>query len=94
MKLYVGTALIPDSAYNIQNHLEIEGIYAIKIIPLGVNLCLMEELEEGYIQDFIGEEETWWRSWFTDIRKWKEGIVDEFQDVWLSVYGIPTHVWQ
>lgn len=54
---YVGTTLIPGFAYNIQTHMEMKGIYAIKIIPLGGNLFLMEEVDEGYIQDFIEEEE-------------------------------------
>lgn len=59
-KAFVDKALIPGAAYNIQVHMEMEGIYAIKVSPLGGNLCLLEELEPGYIEDFFWEKENWW----------------------------------
>lgn len=92
-KAYVGKALILGAGYNIHMHMEMEGIFAIKVIPLGGNLCMMEELEEGFIEDFIGEEETWWKTRFSEVKKWEEVMVDEYRDVWLRVYGIPAHVW-
>lgn len=40
-KAYVGKITIRDAAYNIHIHMEMEGIYAVKISPLGGNLCLL-----------------------------------------------------
>lgn len=61
VKAYMGEVLIPRSSYNIQTHSEVEGIFPIKVTPLGANLCLMEDMEEGFIRDLIGEGSTWWR---------------------------------
>lgn len=57
-KAYVGRVCIPGSAYNVQNHLEMEGVFAIKVAPLGGN-CLLEEKEVGFIYDLIKHGESW-----------------------------------
>lgn len=93
-KAYVGKDLIPGTAYNILMHKEMKGIYAIKVSPLGDNFCLLEELEEGYIEDFIGKEVLWWNTWFSEFKKWDEGMIDDSRDVWIKVYGVSVHVWE
>lgn len=93
-KAYVGNALIPRAAYNIQMHIEMEGIYAIKVSPLGGNLFLLEELEEGYIKDFIGKEVSWCNTWFSTVKKLDEGIIDDHRDIWIKVYGVPVQAWE
>lgn len=50
---YVGKVCISGSKYNIQTHLEMEGVFAVKVSPLGGNLCLLEENDEGFIKDLI-----------------------------------------
>lgn len=80
-KAYVGKTMIPGAAYNIHIHMEMEGIFAVKVSPLGGNLCLLEKLEEGYIEDLMGKKENWWNSWFSEVKKWEMGCVDEFRDV-------------
>ncbi|XP_058732931.1 uncharacterized protein LOC131604513 [Vicia villosa] len=92
-KAFVGKVCIPDSAFNIQTHLEMEGVFAIRVSPLGGNLCLLEENEEGFIEDLINECEGWWRSWFSEIKKWEEGMVEDSRDMWIRIYGIPALVW-
>lgn len=92
-KAYIGRVCILGSAYNIQNYLEMEGIYAIKVTPLGGNCCLLEDKEVGFIGDLIKEGETWWKSWFFEIKRWETGMVDGRRDAWFRIYGIPIHVW-
>src|SRR4051794_4760460 len=92
-KAFVGTSLIPGAAYNVQVHMEMEGIHAIKVSPLRGNLCLLEELEAGYIEDFLGQKDNWWNSWFSEIKRWELGMVDELKEVWLRIYGIPALSW-
>ncbi|XP_058751484.1 uncharacterized protein LOC131624544 [Vicia villosa] len=92
-KAYVGRVCILGSSYNIHTHFELEGVYAVKVSPLGSNLCLLEELKEGYIKDLIAEGESWWKSWFLEIVKWEERLVDESRDVWIRIFGIPVHSW-
>lgn len=77
MKAYVGKVLVSGSTYNIQMHFEMEGVFAVKITPLGDNLCLLEESGEGFIEDLIGKREAWKRSWFSDVKKWEEGMIDD-----------------
>lgn len=60
---------------------------------MGCNLCLLEEMEEGYIEDLIGEGETWWKTWFYEIKKCEETMVDDSRVVWLCIYVIPAHAW-
>ncbi|XP_058742013.1 uncharacterized protein LOC131614447 [Vicia villosa] len=92
-KAYVGKVCVSGSAYNVQTHLEMEGVFAIKVTPLGGNKCLLEEREEGFIDDLIKEGETWWQSWFINIVKWEAGIIDSSRDAWFRIYGIPAHAW-
>lgn len=92
-KAYVGNVCIPVSAYNIQTHLEMEGVFAIKITPLGGNCCLLKELEEGFIADLISEGEIWCKTWFTEVKKWEAGMGDDCRDAWFRIYGILAHVW-
>lgn len=92
-KAYVGRVCLPGSAYSLQNYLEMEGIFAIRVTPMGGNCCLLEDLEEGFIEDLIKVGETWWKSWFSIVEKWKAGCVDGNRDVWLRIYGVPLHAW-
>ncbi|XP_058763424.1 uncharacterized protein LOC131636852 [Vicia villosa] len=92
-KAYVGVVSIPGSTYNIQSHFEMEGFFQVKVTPMGGNLCLLEESEEGIIKDLIGDGETWWKQWFQVIRRWNELDIDDGRVSWISVYGVPIHAW-
>ncbi|XP_058774651.1 uncharacterized protein LOC131648933 [Vicia villosa] len=92
-KAYVGVVTIPGSTYNIRSHFMIEGVFDIKVTPMGGNMCLLEEEEEGVIEDLIGEGETWWKQWFAVVRRWNEKDIDDDRVIWVSVYGVPLHAW-
>ncbi|XP_058747128.1 uncharacterized protein LOC131620126 [Vicia villosa] len=92
-KAYVGEVIFPGSSYNIQTYFEMEGMFSIKVTPLGASLCLLEEVEEGFIQDLIGEGNTWWRQWFKEIKPWSYNIVDNDRDIWIRLYGVPSMTW-
>ncbi|XP_058726326.1 uncharacterized protein LOC131597659 [Vicia villosa] len=94
LKAYVGRVLIPRSAYNLQSYLEMEGVYVMRVTSLGGDVCLLEDREAAFIEDLIAEGESWWKSWFSDIKKWEEGMIGESRDVWLRIFGIPAHVWK
>ncbi|XP_058775853.1 uncharacterized protein LOC131650141 [Vicia villosa] len=93
VKAYVGVVSIPGSTYNIQSHFKMEGYFLVKVTPMGGNLCLLEESEEGVIEDLIGVGETWWKQWFQVIRRWNELDIDDGRVSWISVYGVPIHAW-
>ncbi|XP_058746299.1 uncharacterized protein LOC131619193 [Vicia villosa] len=93
VKAYVSHLRFPGTAYNVQTHLEIEGVFGVKVTPLGGNSCLLEESEEGFIEDLIREGDLWWKDWFSVIKMWEEGSIDGSRDAWFRVYGIPLHVW-
>lgn len=49
LKAYVGKVIILWSSYNIHTSFELEGLLTIKVTPLGANLCLLKEIDEGFI---------------------------------------------
>lgn len=58
---------------------------------MGANLCLLEEMEEGFISELIGNGSTWWRQWFKDNRPWKASEVDGERVTWIRIHGVPFH---
>lgn len=57
-KAYIGEVNIPGSPYSIQTSFEMEGVFSIKVTPLVALLCLLEEIEEGFIKDLLEEGNT------------------------------------
>ncbi|XP_058759866.1 uncharacterized protein LOC131633166 [Vicia villosa] len=92
-KAYIGEVQFAGETYNVQTHLEVEGFFLIKVHPLGAKLCLLEEIEEGVIEELINEASSWWTQWFKSIRPWQESDVDTERALWIRVYGIPCHAW-
>lgn len=80
-------------SYNIQIGFKIEGYFSIKVTPLGANFYLLEEFEEGEINNLIKEGKSWWSKWFSSIGEWREEVVDNDGIAWIRVYGIPCHAW-
>lgn len=79
----MGLVLTPGSTYNIQTHLEVEGVFNIKVIPLDASLCLLEEMDEGFISEMIREGSTWWKQWFKKISMWNASDVDTERVIWI-----------
>lgn len=46
-----------------------QGFFSIKATPMGANLVLLEELEEGIIQALIDDAKDWVYEQFEAIRK-------------------------
>lgn len=49
-KAFVGATENPGMIYNIQNIFNMKGYFSIKVTPLGENLCLSRERDEGEIK--------------------------------------------
>ncbi|MCI08394.1 hypothetical protein A2U01_0029471, partial [Trifolium medium] len=92
-KSYVGEVVHPGMSYNIQDEFHRQGYFGIKITPLGANLVLLEEQEEGEVRALIEDAKSWMEQWFREIRPWSTREVDSSRLVWLRVYGIPVHAW-
>lgn len=58
-KAFIGEVMFSRETYNIQTHLEIKFFFSIKVHPLGANLCLFEEIQEGVKQEWINEASSW-----------------------------------
>ncbi|XP_058750274.1 uncharacterized protein LOC131623292 [Vicia villosa] len=93
-KAFVGVVSNPGNSYNIQDQFFQEGYFQIKITPLGANLCLLEEEEEGDIEVLIKEAESWWKQWFVKIRPWNVLDVDTERTTWIRFFGVPCHAWK
>lgn len=92
-KMYVGVVKIPGSSYSIQEWLNVNGVFSIRVTPLGANKVLLEELVEGTIQELIDESEEWLREKLDVVRRWSPGESDAERIVWLRCHGIPVHAW-
>ncbi|XP_058774299.1 uncharacterized protein LOC131648567 [Vicia villosa] len=92
-KAYIGEVLFSGESYNIQMHMEMEGFFSIKVHPMGANLCLLEEMEEGIIKELLDEGKWWWKQWFKNIRPWHTNDVDSERVMWVRLYGVPCHAW-
>lgn len=92
-KAYVGEVIIPGSAYNNQTHFEMEGLFYIKFTPLGACLCLLDEMEEGFIAELTNKGSTWRKQWFKSIKPWKIFDLDMERVMWIRIFGVPCHAW-
>lgn len=70
-----------------------EGYFGVKITPLGANLCLREESEEGEIKGLIKDASERFNQWFVEIRPCSPQDVDNERLTWLRVFGLPCHAW-
>ncbi|XP_058733452.1 uncharacterized protein LOC131605070 [Vicia villosa] len=93
-KAFVGVVEVPGDTYNLQERFTKEGYFGVKVTPMGANLCLLEENEEGMIKDIIEEAREWIQQWFSEIRPWRANDVDNERATWLRVYGLPCHAWK
>lgn len=78
--MYIGEVHHFGSSFNMQTNFEMEGYFQVRVFPLGPNLCLLEEGEEGEIEDLVNGGSSWWKQWFSIIRPWWEADVDMERD--------------
>ena len=84
---------MPGMAFSMQKIFQTEGYFDFSIKPLGPNLCIFEDVEEGAVEVFVDEGHNWWSKWFTSIARWKPGHVDDERLMWVRCIGIPCHAW-
>ncbi|CAK8570608.1 unnamed protein product [Lathyrus sativus] len=64
-KLYVMVLENVGMSYDVQESFHTEGYFTIKVTPLGANLCLLEEMEEGELKIIMDEAQDWLAQWFS-----------------------------
>lgn len=79
--------------YNIQERMHMEGLFTIKVTPYGVNLCLLEEVEEGEIKALVEEARGWFEQWFDETKEWTQDVVYNERLTWVRCYNVPCHAW-
>ncbi|XP_058755792.1 uncharacterized protein LOC131629006 [Vicia villosa] len=92
-KAWVGQLSILGSGNSIQKSIERAGFFGVVVSPLGAKMCLLEEIEDGAMAEFLGEDDGWWKSWFVGMSKWSKEVVDVSRAVWIRVFGIPCLGW-
>lgn len=50
--------------YRMQYIFHVEGYFSVKVTPLGANLSMLEEKEEGELNAFLKEASSWLGQWF------------------------------
>lgn len=70
-----------------------DGYFSIKVTPLGDNLFLLEDLEEGEMEALLEERCDWLKHWFKEVKRWRKSDVDPERVTWLRCYSIPYHIW-
>lgn len=92
-KMYVGYVKQPSTSYRIQDWFCMQGVFSVKITPIGANSVLMEDVEEGTLEELVNDTGGWLYEWFEDIRSWQPYVRDAERFVWIRCHGIPTHAW-
>lgn len=92
-KMYVGVVNIPGSTYSVQEWLSMQGVFSVKVTPMGANKVLMEEMEEGIISALVSDASEWIHQKFDDIRLWSPAEADNERVVWVRCHGVPIHAW-
>lgn len=92
-KMYVGYVKQSGTSYMMQEWINMQGVFSIKITPIGANSVLMEDIEEGAIENAIKEGERWLYDWFVEVSQWQPFVRDAERLTWIRCHGIPPHAW-
>lgn len=88
-----GIVKVTGTSYGLKKIFHDEGVFTIRVTPLGANMCLLEDFMEGDLNSFIEKRREWWSQWFASIRPWKHTDADPVRTIWLKVYGVPIQAW-
>lgn len=92
-RMYVAEVKNAGGTHMVQEWFSGQGVFSIKVTPMGANLVLLEEMDDGYIQAILDDSEEWFYEVFSDIRKWSQKEIDNERVVWIRCHGIPLHAW-
>lgn len=59
-KVFTGVIKESKHAMNLKNFFHEEGLFGIRLTFLGPNLCILEDLVSGEVEDFIADMKQWW----------------------------------
>lgn len=90
-KAYAGVVETTGMTYNLQEYLNMEGYFAVKVTPLRDNLFLLEKCNEGELKALVEEVRDWIMQWFIEIRPWCPEDVYNERLTRLRCYVIPCH---
>ncbi|KAI5386962.1 hypothetical protein KIW84_073200 [Lathyrus oleraceus] len=65
------------NSYNIHESFNLEGYFSAKVTPLGENLFLLEDKEEGELAKLMELGASLLMQWFEEIRRWEPSDVDQ-----------------
>lgn len=54
--MYVGYVRQPGTSYRVQDWFSMQGVFSIKITPLAANSVLLEDIEEGALEDLVRDD--------------------------------------
>lgn len=63
--------------------------FSVSAIPLGPNICLLEESVKGDLDSFLREASEWKQTWLKDIRQWKSTDAECSRSIWVSIFRNP-----
>lgn len=92
-KMYVGMVKNPGSTHMVQEWMNMQGFFSVKVMPMGANKVLMEEMEEGIIPALLADACDWVYEIFDVVLGWSMQEVDNERVVWVRCHGFPAHVW-
>lgn len=49
-KAYIGEVLDSGTTYSMEERFYAEGFFTIKVVPLGANLCILEDVKENFLE--------------------------------------------
>lgn len=70
-----------------------QGYFFVHVTPLGSNLAVLENLEEGEVEALVEGAADWLSRWFDEIQSWSLKKVDNKRLTWIRRYGVPVHAW-
>ncbi|KAL8529901.1 hypothetical protein ACS0TY_007098 [Phlomoides rotata] len=65
----------------------------MKLIYMGDNVILIQNLSEVSLQELSKEMEEWFNHWFDWYRAWRPEDVCHCRKVWTRWIGVPLHAW-
>jgi len=91
---YVADLVQSYTAREVQQALAMESWSNIQVIGMGERQVLLQLKDTcGVVELVRKKNEMWWSLMFKRVRRWYPNMVEASRVVWLSVYGIPLHVW-
>lgn len=92
-KAFIGRIKHPGIDVDLKKIFMEEEIFSTRVTNLGPNLCLLEDLIESEVENFINEKKSWREQWFDCIKMWESLDIDRERFAWIRIYGVPFHVW-